>query len=54
MSNKGKTKKQVTNAPRMTKNRGKVKNADVYTKQKRRLKSSGKVEDAVSVFKNFL
>jgi len=54
MSNKGKTKKQVTNAPRMTKNRGKVKNADVYTKQKRRLKSSGTVEDAVSVFKNFL
>lgn len=54
MSNKGKTKKQVTNAPRMTKNRGKVKNTDVYTKQKRRLKSSGSVEDAVSVFKNFL
>jgi hypothetical protein len=54
MSNKGKTKKKVTNAPRMAKNRGKVKNADVYTKQKRRLKSSGSVEDAVSVFKNFL
>jgi hypothetical protein len=54
MSNKGKTKKQVTNAPRMAKNRGKVKSSDVYTKQKRRLKSSGKVEDAVSVFKNFL
>jgi hypothetical protein len=54
MSNKGKTKKKVTNAPRMVKNRGKVKNADVYTKQKRRLQSSGTVEDAVSVFKNFL
>lgn len=54
MSNKGKTKKKVTNAPKMAKNRGKVKNTDVYTKQKRRLKSSGKVEDAVSVFKNFL
>ena len=54
MSNKGKTKKQVTNAPKMTKKRGKIKNADVYTKQKRRLQNSGKVEDAVSVFKNFL
>ena len=54
MSNKGKTKKQVTNAPRMAKNRGKVKSSDVYTKQKRRLQNSGKVEDAVSVFKNFL
>jgi hypothetical protein len=54
MSNKGKTKKQVTNAPKMTKNRGKVKNADVYTKQKRRLQNSGSIDDAVSVFKNFL
>ena len=54
MSNKGKTKKKVTNAPKMTKNRGKVKNADVYTKQKRRLQNSGTIDDAVSVFKNFL
>ena len=54
MSNKGKTKKQVSNAPKMTKNRGKLKSADVYTKQKRRLKGSGSIEDATSVFKNFL
>ena len=54
MSKKGKTKKQVSSAPKMSKQRGKVKSSDVYTKQKRRLQGSGSIEDATSVFKNFL
>jgi len=54
MSKKGKAKKQVSSAPKMSKQRGKVKSSDVYTKQKRRLQGSGSIEDATSVFKNFL
>ena len=38
----------------MAKKGNKVANVDVYTKQKKRLKSSGKLTDAVDVFKNFI
>jgi hypothetical protein len=38
----------------MAKKGKKVVNADTYTKQKKRLKSSGKLTDAVDVFKNFI
>ena len=46
--------KKVSNAPKMSKKGNKVANVDVYTKQKKRLKSSGKLTDAVDVFKNFI
>jgi hypothetical protein len=46
--------KKLSNAPRMAKKGKKVVNADTYTKQKKRLKSSGKLTDAVDVFKNFI
>jgi hypothetical protein len=46
--------KKLSNAPRMAKKGKKVINADSYTKQKKRLKSSGKLTDAVDVFKNFI
>jgi hypothetical protein len=46
--------KKVSNAPRMSKKGNKVTNVDAYTKQKKRLKSSGKLTDAVDVFKNFI
>jgi hypothetical protein len=32
----------------------KVTNTDTYTKQKKRLKGTGSIDDATSVFKNFL
>jgi hypothetical protein len=38
----------------MAKKGNKVANVDVYTKQKKRLKSSGSIEDATSVFTNFI
>ena len=46
--------KKVSNAPKMAKKGNKVANVDVYTKQKKRLKSSGSIDDATSVFKNFI
>jgi len=46
--------KKLTNAPKMAKKGKKVINSDTYTKQKKRLKSSGKLTDAVDVFKNFI
>ena len=46
--------KKVANAPKMSKKGNKVANMDNYTKQKKRLKSSGKLTDAVDVFKNFI
>ena len=46
--------KKVANAPKMAKKGNKVANVDVYTKQKKRLKSSGSIEDATSVFTNFI
>ena len=46
--------KKVSNAPRMANKTKKVTNTDAYTKQKKRLKSSGKLTDAVDVFKNFI
>ena len=46
--------KKLAKAPRMAKKGNKVTNVDVYTKQKKRLKSSGSIDDATSVFKNFI
>ena len=46
--------KKLSNAPKMAKKGKKVINSDTYTKQKKRLKSSGSIEDATSVFKNFI
>mgnify|MGYP003688331375 CR=1 FL=1 len=46
--------KKLKQAPKMTKKGNKIANVDVYTKQKTRLKSSGSIEDATSVFKNFI
>ena len=46
--------KKVSNAPKISKKGNKVANVDVYTKQKKRLKSSGSIDDATSVFKNFI
>jgi len=46
--------KKVSNAPKMAKKGKKVINADTYTKQKKRLKSSGSIDDATSVFTNFI
>ena len=46
--------KKLSNAPRMAKKGKKVVNADNYTKQKKRLRSSGSLDDATSVFKNFI
>jgi len=52
-ANPGVTKK-LAKAPKMAKKGNKIANVDVYTKQKKRLKSSGKLTDAVDVFKNFI
>ena len=52
-ANPGVTKKLVK-APKMAKKGNKVANVDVYTKQKKRLRSSGSLDDATSVFKNFI
>ena len=46
--------KKLAKAPKMAKKGNKVANVDVYTKQKKRLKQSGKLTDAVDVFKNFI
>ena len=46
--------KKLAKAPKMSKKGNKVANVDVYTKQKKRLKSSGSLDDATSVFTNFL
>ena len=46
--------KKLKSAPKMASKTKKVTNTDVYTKQKKRLKSSGKLTDAVDVFKNFI
>ena len=46
--------KKLSNAPKMAKKGKKVMNADNYTKQKKRLKSSGSLDDATSVFTNFI
>jgi hypothetical protein len=47
--------KKLAKAPKMAKKGKKVANAGcTYTKQKKRLKSSGKLTDAVDVFKNFI
>ena len=46
--------KKMSNAPKMAKKGKRVVNADVYTKQKKRLRSSGSLDDATSVFKNFI
>ena len=46
--------KKMSNAPRMAKKGKRVVNADAYAKQKKRLRSSGSLDDATSVFKNFI
>ena len=46
--------KKVAKAPKMAKQGNKVAKTDIYTKQKKRLKSSGSIADATEVFKNFL
>ena len=46
--------KKLSKAPKMSKKGNKVANVDVYTKQKKRLKGTGSLDDATSVFKNFL
>jgi len=46
--------KKLAKAPKMSKKGNKIAKTDVYTKQKKRLKSSGKLTDAVDVFKNFI
>ena len=46
--------KKLTKAPKMSKKGNKVAKTDVYTKQKKRLKSSGSLDDATSVFTNFI
>ena len=46
--------KKLSKAPKMSKKGNKVADVDVYTKQKKRLKTSGKLTDAVDVFKNFI
>ena len=46
--------KKLSNAPKMSKKGNKVAKTDVYTKQKKQLKGTGSIDDATSVFKNFL
>ena len=46
--------KKLSKAPKMSKKGNKVANVDVYTKQKKQLKGTGSLDDATSVFKNFL
>ena len=46
--------KKLSKAPKMSKKGNKVANVDVYTKQKKQLKGTGSIDDATSVFKNFL
>ena len=46
--------KKLTKAPKMSKKGNKIARTDVYQKQKKRLKSSGSLDDATSVFTNFI
>ena len=46
--------KKLSNAPKMSKKGNKVAKTDTYTKQKKQLKGTGSIDDATSVFKNFL
>ncbi len=46
--------KKVSNAPKMAKKGNKVANMDTYTKQKKRLKGTGSLDDATSVITNFI
>jgi len=46
--------KKLKSAPKMASKTKRVTNADSYTKQKKQLKGTGSIDDATSVFKNFL
>ena len=46
--------KKLKSAPKMASKTKKVTNTDTYTKQKKQLKGTGSLDDATSVFKNFL
>ena len=46
--------KKLAKAPKLSKKGNKIAKTDVYTKQKKRLRSSGSLDDATSVFKNFI
>jgi hypothetical protein len=46
--------KKLAKAPKMSKKGNKVANSSLITKQKKRLQSSGSIEDATELFKNFL
>ena len=46
--------KKLKSVPKMASKTKKVVNTDVYTKQRKRLRSSGSLDDATSVFKNFI
>ena len=46
--------KKLKSAPKMASKTKKVTNTDTYTKQKKRLRTSGSLDDATSVFKNFI
>jgi len=54
MKSKAGTVKKVSKAPKTVTKGKKITNVDAYTKQQRRLQSSGSVADAAEVFKNFL
>ena len=46
--------KKLKSAPKMASKTKRVTNTDTYTKQKKQLKGTGSIDDATSVFKNFL
>ena len=46
--------KKLKSAPKMASKTKRVTNTDSYTKQKKQLKGTGSIDDATSVFKNFL
>ena len=46
--------KKLAKAPKMSKKGNKVANSSLITKQKKRLQSSGSIEDATELFKNFI
>ena len=46
--------KKLKSAPKMASKTKRVTNKDTYTKQKKQLKGTGSIDDATSVFKNFL
>jgi hypothetical protein len=46
--------KKLKSAPKMASKTKRVTNTDTYTKQKKQLKGTGSLDDATSVFKNFL